>query len=733
MPSRLMCQEDFKHLPEITQKEFWKLTKLAYDGVRTQQYIFNNTMMTDIKDNLGLMNDISGFSVSSGTQYTSSFLHTTLQEYLAALYIANKPNNFAKQVFLHVTEQLQKPWIDFTKKVVMDVMLSILNQPSEKNLEVVLVFYAGITEKLQTELDDYIFTATSESEFYSTLFARCIYESPQLSTKYQNRHLLNNWNLSIAMEPLDYYIVGYLISHYNISLDVKIRSGDSYEFITKALPTPPKEPQGQLKLKFVGVFDSDKLFQLPKVIVKGLELLSNTNNSYVIIQATKSFPNLQLLRITSPIISCNKICVHMQTFDYLKELYIYLEGTYEELSSLIPVIQSGRPIKHLQLTLFYDYCPPLHMLFYPSSLERLELHCHPFDVFANEYKIDFNTTLISQNTNLKDLKIGVECPMIIFLLANTTQLRSVKLDTFENFMRIFIFQKHNPGFKVNQYHPCSKICVHLLYYKYLKKLVMAINGTYEEISSIIPLIQPGRPLKHLQLHMIQWTSSCPPSYMLFYSSSLKNLGLFCDWSKYLTCEVNFNTSLISQNINLKELQISVNCPYWDTILLSLATYTSKLRYLITYHYNDHSLITTAANSKLHYHLITLHYLEELAITINGTEKEISSINQLIRPKRPLKRLRLTLVSYGTSPPIHMLLYPSSLEKLELLCYDHVNVKTSFFICDLNFTKNLISQNTNLKELVITTSCPCIDTFSSLLVKTKISTRTYIKDIRNILV
>ena len=423
----------------------------------------------------------------------------------------------------------------------------------------------------------------------------------------------------------------------------------------------------------------------------------------------------------------------MQTFDYLKELYIYLEGTYEELSSLIPLIQSGRPIKHLRLTLFYDYCPPLHMLFYPSSLERMELHCHPFGVFANEYKIDFNTTLISQNTNLKELKIGVECPMIIFLLANTTRLRSVKLDTFENFMRIFIFQKHNPGFKVNQYHPCSKICVHLLYYKYLKKLVMAINGTYEEISSIIPLIQPGRPLKHLQLHMIQWTSSCPPSYMLFYSSSLKNLGLFCDWSKYLTCEVNFNTSLISQNINLKELQISVNCPYWDTILLSLAKYTSKLRYLITYHYNDHSLITTASNSKLHHHLITLHYLEELAITINGTEKEISSINQLIRPKRPLKRLRLTLVSYGTSPPIYMLLYPSSLEKLELLCYDHVNVKTSFFICDLNFTKNLISQNTNLKELVITTSCPCIDTFSSLLVKTKISTRTYIKDIRNILV
>ena len=132
-----------------------------------------------------------------------------------------------------------------------------------------------------------------------------------------------------------------------------------------------------------------------------------------------------------------------------------------------------------------------------------------------------------------------------------------------------------------------------------------------------------------------------------------------------------------------------------------------------------------ASSKLH-HLIALQYLEELSITINGTEKEISSILQLIQPAgRQLRYLRLTLVSYGTSPSIHMLLYPSSLEKLELLCYDHVNAKT-IFLCDLSFDKNLISQNTNLKELLITTSCPCIKMFSSLLIKTKISTRSYFK-------
>ena len=277
--------------------------------------------------------------------------------------------------------------------------------------------------------------------------------------------------------------------------------------------------------------------------------------------------------------------------------------------------------------------------------------------------------------------------------------------------------------------PCSKICIRLLSFKYLKELVMSLSGTQEEVSSIVPLIESGRPLRHLQLFLsLDKNSDCPPSYMLFYPSSLEKLELFCKLSKkiYIACEVNFNKHLISQNTNLKELKISVSCAYWDTILLSLAlANTSKLRSLITYHYNDPLLITSAASSKLH-RLIALQYLEELSITINGTEKEISSILQLIQPAgRQLRYLRLTLVSYGTSPPIHMLLYPSSLEKLELLCYDHVNAKT-IFLCDLSFDKNLISQNTNLKELLITTSCPCIKMFSSLLIKTKISTRSYFK-------
>ena len=741
MPSKLMCKEDFKRFPKTAhsaQDEFWKLTKLAYDGVRAQQYIFNNTVMTDIKDNLGLMNTTCGFSVSSGTQCISSFLHTTLQEYLAAFYIANKPKELAKEMFLFITLPLKKSWFDFPNEFTKTLVSMSINKGTShfqhislmqhsKNLQIVLIFYAGITAKLQIESDDHTFTVLSESEVYSTLFARCIYESPQLSNKYQNRHLSNPSTLH--MEPLDYYIVGYLILHYNISLDIEIISEDNYKFLSEGLQSSPKEPRGWLTLKNIESFHfkSMQLFQQFKVAIKGLTFIK-TIDSYVI-NITKSFPRLQLLHYHFPI-SCNEICVHLQKLDHLKELTIHLEGTYEEFSSLIPLIKPGRPIKHLKLTLTYDDCPPLDMLFYPSSLEKLELQCKPSNavrITSAHCKINF-TRQLSENKNLKELVIGFECPMTIFSLVSTTQLRSIKLQK-SYYMDIILKAEVRSVFPGHNRLPCSKICTHLLSFKYLKELVMSLSGTHEEVSSVVPLIQPGRPLRHLKLYLSLYRNiGCPPSYKLLYPSSLEKLQLFCSIHKsiYLTCEVNFNTSLISQNTNLKELKISVNCPYWDTILSSLAkANTSKLRSLITYHYNDPLLITHAAysNYKFRHRLIALHYLEELSITINGIKKEISSIVRLIQPGRQLRYLRLTLVSYREYPPIHMLLSPSSLEKLELLCY-LVNIdRDTSMNCGLNLNEeSLITKNTNLKELVITSSCPCIDTFSSLLNATKISTR-----------
>ena len=405
MPPRLMCEEDIRStLPMTAQKEFWKLVKIAYDGVIIPQYIFNK--LDNVKDNLGLMNNVSGL-VSTGTRYTSSFLHTTLQEYLAALYIANKPNELTKQTF------------------------SNINLQRNSNLEVVLVFYAGITSKLQQELDNHTLTTLLESRFLEcTVVARCVYESPELVSTFISSSRCQGYVSSTR--ALDYYIVGYLISHYNISLNVDIKFGDSFEFIAEGIQSSSDsdEPCGQLtniriifKLKNE---DRKMLFKLPKVVVKGLTLLVGKNevDETYIINITKSFPILHHLHHGSrQPVSCAKVCIHLKTLKYLKKLVIKLNGTYEELSLFVPLIEPGRPIRQLQLSLVYNVCPPLYMLFYPSSLETLELTCYPA-MDTNHCEAKFNKNLISQNIHLKHLVINGKCPRLetIFSLLNNTNI-----------------------------------------------------------------------------------------------------------------------------------------------------------------------------------------------------------------------------------------------------------------------------------------------------------------------
>ena len=90
--------------------------------------------------------------------------------------------------------------------------------------------------------------------------------------------------------------------------------------------------------------------------------------------------------------------------------------------------------------------------------------------------------------------------MTIFSLVSTTQLTSIKLEHsyyMPNILKAevrFMFPGHNRL-------PCSKICTHLLSFIYLKELVMSLSGTHEEVSSIVPLIESGRPLRHLQLYL----------------------------------------------------------------------------------------------------------------------------------------------------------------------------------------------------------------------------------------
>ena len=85
--------KSFECLPDEDKVVFMKVCKFAFEATVLSQQVFEHSEVQDIcfrdnsKDNFGLV-VIDNYFVKTGVDKTYTFLHLTLQEYLAAVYIA---------------------------------------------------------------------------------------------------------------------------------------------------------------------------------------------------------------------------------------------------------------------------------------------------------------------------------------------------------------------------------------------------------------------------------------------------------------------------------------------------------------------------------------------------------------------------------------------------------------------------------------------------------------------
>ena len=124
MPQHLICKMDFS-VPVLAESSAWNqfyfLSEIAYNGsMRLHIYIFKNEF-----HNLSMMDTNIGFTGFDEDEF-SSFIHTTLQEYFAAIYLVNNP----------------------------DSMFTIEDLEHNSNLEVVLTFYVGLLKLLERKVDN---------------------------------------------------------------------------------------------------------------------------------------------------------------------------------------------------------------------------------------------------------------------------------------------------------------------------------------------------------------------------------------------------------------------------------------------------------------------------------------------------------------------------------------------------------------------------------------------------
>ena len=216
-PQELNIQE-LTDLPRDVYEDLIKLAQLAAKGIEEQQYVFDNLT----HNTLGLMQRVEDDESRKSKSVSYSFLHLTLQEYLAALYWSQLPPEEVTHLF---TESGALP----VKKHIKPDPLQILNELIGDSSNIhwpALHFYAGITKVVGTPLESICrktdvyaasITGNLETDLLYLLFESQNPEYISTALKYEQ------YQVDITSRYHS-YITGYCLSHCSSLVKWRIKT-----------------------------------------------------------------------------------------------------------------------------------------------------------------------------------------------------------------------------------------------------------------------------------------------------------------------------------------------------------------------------------------------------------------------------------------------------------------------------------------------------------------------------
>ena len=135
-PQRLSI-EMLSNLPQDVYDDLMKLAQLAAKGIEEKQYVFDDLTC----NTLGLMQSVDDNESHKPKSTSYSFLHLTLQEYLAALYWSTLPSENTSHLFLESS--------------LLPVSTFIKTKGGFHNVHLpALLFYGGLTKVKGTPLEE---------------------------------------------------------------------------------------------------------------------------------------------------------------------------------------------------------------------------------------------------------------------------------------------------------------------------------------------------------------------------------------------------------------------------------------------------------------------------------------------------------------------------------------------------------------------------------------------------
>ena len=261
-----------EEVPADVKEGLFKMCRLAWEGIVEQQLTFGSDVVGG--DTLGLMDGIRELYGGEDSQLSYHFIHLTLQEFLSAYHITQLPQE--KQ------EQIIRKHVD------------------TGHLNMVVRFYFGLTKP--NHFTSQMILNHKEATAYHWLF-----ESGDLETITKNVSV----KLSYSWNPLDYYVLGYCVSHYEfkwkLNFSYASMEDEGIEMLCRGMASAPDTTwKGELEADFSHTnITSEGMKWFTKIPlqllqqIKELKFNSNKLDSNALKVFTEVVPNLSKLKALS--------------------------------------------------------------------------------------------------------------------------------------------------------------------------------------------------------------------------------------------------------------------------------------------------------------------------------------------------------------------------------------------------------------------------------------------------
>ena len=256
-----LCVQELTDLPQDVFDDLMKLAELAAKGIREQEYVFDNLT----HNTLGLMQRVNDSESCKSKSVSYSFLHLTLQEYLAALYWSKLSSEKVSPLFTETGALPVKECISG------DVLAEDKYRQEYSNIHwPVLLFYGGLTGVVGTPLEN-IFVGMKSSVNHNVLYLLFESQNPEyISTVLKE----NEYKVDI-ISKLQSYITGYCISHSSSTAEWIITDGSNQLLQSMISSTSSSSMGGMISyLRISKVTEFSKCFKMLHKLEKHTKALS---------------------------------------------------------------------------------------------------------------------------------------------------------------------------------------------------------------------------------------------------------------------------------------------------------------------------------------------------------------------------------------------------------------------------------------------------------------------------